>query len=305
MNTRITRPLSSLLLLTLSCVVSFSQAKPTVVEIPFDFYRKEIILQVKVNGKGPFNMMLDTGTDPSTIELNTARELGLKLISLGSPPVGGGTAPRMVYGVYLPVVQIGGLAANNVEAVAIDMSKISERLGKPLHGVIGHSVLNGRIVQIDYPNRVVRFYSQSPFAGAAKQSNTAKQTVLRFRYVDNILIDDVFVNGKKMVGNLDTGSNGMFDLTPAAVALLGMEEEAKEAPASTDVGYNGVSENKKGKLTNVTVGGVSVDAPEVVFFGKGSGRDKKPWGINIGNVFLKDFVVTIDYRHKLVTLERP
>ena len=89
------------------------------------------------------------------------------------------------------------------------------------------------------------------------------------------------------------------------VALLGMEEEVKQALASSDVGYNGVSENKEGKLTNVTIGGISVDAPEVVFFGKGTGRDKKPWGINIGNVFLKDFVVTIDYRRKLVTLERP
>ena len=142
MKTRITCPLTSLLLLTLASVVSFSQVKPPVVEIPFDFYRNEIILQVKINGKGPFNMMLDTGTDPSTIELNTARELGLKLIPLGSPPVGGGTAPRMVYGVYLPVVEVGGLAAHNVEAVAIDMSKISERLGKPLHGVIGHSAVS-------------------------------------------------------------------------------------------------------------------------------------------------------------------
>ena len=40
-----------------------------------------------------------------------------------------------------------------------------------------------------------------------------------------------------------------------------------------------------------------------MFFSKGTERDKKPWGINIGNVFLKDFVVTIDYRRKLVTLE--
>jgi hypothetical protein len=42
----------------------------------------------------------------------------------------------------------------------------------------------------------------------------------------------------------------------------------------------------------------------VVFFGKGTGPDKKPWGVNIGNVFLRDFVVTIDYRSKLVTLEK-
>jgi len=66
-----------------------------------------------------------------------------------------------------------------------------------------------------------------------------------------------------------------------------------------------LSSQQEGKLTNVTVGGRSVEAPEVVFLGKGTGRDKKPWGINIGNVFLKDFVVTIYYRRKLVTLERP
>ena len=45
--------------------------------------------------------------------------------------------------------------------------------------------------------------------------------------------------------------------------------------------------------------------PDVVFFGKGTGRDKKPWGINIGNVFFKDFVMTIDYKKKLIMLERP
>jgi hypothetical protein len=131
------------------------------------------------------------------------------------------------------------------------------------------------------------------------------RTVLSFRYVDNVLIDDVLVNGKKVVANLDTGSNGSFNLTPAAVSYLGLEEEVSRAKATTGVGYNGVAENREGKVSNVTIGGISVDAPAVVFFSKGTGRDKKPWGINIGNVFLKDFIVTIDYRKKLVILERP
>jgi hypothetical protein len=107
-----------------------------------------------------------------------------------------------------------------------------------------------------------------------------------------------------MVGNLDTGSSGRFDLTPAAVTFLGLEEEVNRARVTTSVGYNNVSENREGKVSNVTIGGISVDEPSVTFFGKGTGRDKKPWGVNIGNVFLKDFVVTIDYRSKLVTLEK-
>ena len=299
-------PLRSLVIV-LSCFSSFAQAKSVeaVIEVPFDFFRNEIILQVKVNGKGPFNMMLDTGTDPSAIDLTTAKEIGLKLDSEGRQGSGGGTEKNLAYVTKLPLVEVGGLTAKNIWAAAIDLSKVSQRLRKPLHGVLGHSLLKGRVVQIDYPNRVIRFYAQSPFNKTANQSNTSKRTLLRFRYSDDVLLDDVLVNGKKMVANLDTGSNGSFAITPEAVTYLGLSDDFNRAPTSSDVGYNGLSENKKGKLSNVTVGGISVDSTAVVFFGKGTGRDKKPWGINIGNEFLKDFVLTIDYKSKLVMLERP
>jgi predicted aspartyl protease len=290
--------------LLVTVFLSSAQAggKQQVVEIPFDFYRNEIILQVKVNGKGPFNMMLDTGTDPSGIDLNTAKDIGLKLHPLGKPAEGGGTDVNLTYYTEMPLVEVAGFTVKNVETLALDLSKMSERLGKSLHGVLGHSVLNGRIVQIDYPNRVVRFYTQPLFS---KTANTPNRSVLSFRYDDNVLLDGVFVNGKKMVANLDTGSNGTFNLTPAAVGFLGLEEEFKQAPVSTDVGYNGVSQNRQGKVNNITVGAISVDAPAVIFFAKGTGRDKKPWGLNIGNAFLKNFVLTIDYRNKLALLERP
>ena len=296
-----------IMLIALACCCVCAQVKSAahVIEIPFDFYRNEIIVQMKVNGKGPFNMMIDTGTDPSAIDLATAKELGVKLQSLGQPASGGGTEKNLAYYAKLPLVEVGGLNVKTLDALAIDLSKVSARLGKPLHGVLGHSLLNKRIVQIDYAARVLRFYSESPFPKHAKQPNTSKRSVLSFRYDDNVLIDDVFVNGKKVIANFDTGSNGSFALTPAAVSYLGLEDEVSSAPVDTSVGYNGASENRKGKVSNVTVGGISVDAPDVVFFGKGTGRDKEPWSINIGNVFLKDFVVTIDYRSKLITLERP
>ncbi|PWT93107.1 MAG: hypothetical protein C5B55_05145 [Blastocatellia bacterium] len=305
MNMRIAPILPSCLLMIIVCLPSFAQNnKEQMIEIPFEFYRNEIILQVNVNGKGPFSMMLDTGTDPSAVDLNTARELGLKLDPIGRKGTGGGTEVNLMYKTKLPLVEIGGLTAKNVEAGAIDLSKISERLGRPLQGVLGHSLLNGRIVQIDYPNHVVRFLSQSPFS-KTNQVNTSKRTTLSFRYSDNVVIDDVLVNGKKLVANLDTGSSGTFALTPAAVSYLGLEEEVSKAAVSTGVGYNGASENREGKLNNVTIGGISLDAPTVIFFGKGTGRDKRSWGLNIGNAILKDFVVIIDYRNKLITLERP
>jgi hypothetical protein len=114
-----------------ACAGSFAQirTKAPVIEIPFDFYRNEIVVQVRVNGKGPFNMMVDTGTDASAIDLVTARELGLKLDPIGRKASGRGTSVNLAYETKLPFVEVGGLSAKNLAAAAIDLSKISERFG--------------------------------------------------------------------------------------------------------------------------------------------------------------------------------
>src|SRR5215203_5082863 len=114
--------------LMLWLLVPHATGQQQVVEVPFDFYRNEIIVQVKVNGKGPFNMMLDTGTDPSAVDIATAREIGLKLDAVGSRATGGGTSVNLVYGTKLPLVELGGITAKNLEAAAIDLTKVSERL---------------------------------------------------------------------------------------------------------------------------------------------------------------------------------
>jgi hypothetical protein len=307
MEVKLTYILKLTLLTFICCFGSSAQtsAKNEAVEVPFDFYHDVIILQVKVNDKGFYNMMLDTGANPSAVDLHTAKEIGLKLGSVGHRGTGGGTSINLMYETQLPLVELGSLTTNNVAALAIDLSKASEALGKPIHGVLGHSFLNHRIVQIDYMKRVVRFYVKSPFPKTTNQANNAKLTVLPFRYHDDILIDEVLVNGKKMVANFDTGSNANFQLTPAAVLDLELEGEVRKAQVSKSVGFNGEAENREGKIKNITVGGISIDEPTVIFFGKGTGRDKQAWGINIGNAFLKDFVVTIDYQRKVITLERP
>ena len=294
-------------LIVTCCAWSISKASATAnaVEVPFDFYHNSIVVQAKVDGKGPFNMLLDTGVDPSVIDLRTAREIGLKIASTGSQGSGGGTDTNLTYETKLSVLELGGLKAGNIDALAADLSKTSTALGRPLHGVLGYSLLKDRVVQIDYPKHVARFYSTSPFPKTAHPANGSNLTTLPFRYQDDILMERVSVNGKKIVANLDTGSNGSFQLTPAAVVELGLEAQAGKAPVSKSVGFNGVTENREGTVKNITLGGISIDGPKVVFYSKGTGRDNQGWGIRIGNAFLKDFVVTIDYQNHVVTLERP
>jgi predicted aspartyl protease len=285
--------------------MSKASARTGMVEVPFDLYHNSIVVQAKVDGKGPFNMLLDTGVDPSVIDLGTAREIGLKIASTGQQGSGSGTEKNLAYETKLPVLELGNLKAKDVAALALDLSKTSKALGKPLHGVLGYSLLKDRVVQIDYPKHVARFYSKSPSPRAARPANGPRLTTLTFRYQDDILVDGVSVNGKKVVANLDTGSDGSFQLTPDAVTQLGLEAQVAKARASKSVGFNGATENREGTVGNVTLGGISIDGPKVVFYGKGTGRDNQAWGLRIGNAFLKDFVVTVDYQRHVITLKRP
>jgi predicted aspartyl protease len=282
-----------------------ASATNDVVGIPFEFYRDSVIVQVKVDGKGPFNMLLDTGVNPSVIDRETAKAIGLKLSAQGQSASGSGTDANLTYETSLPMVELGGLKAANVEALATDLSKMSETLGKPLQGVLGYSLLKDRVVQLDYPKRVARFYSNSPYSQAAANSDNSTRTTLPFTYRDDILVDGILVNGKKVTATFDTGSNSTFQIAPGAITRLGLEKEAREAQASHSVGFNGTAENRKGKVKNITIGGISIDGPTVVFFNNGAGYDDAAWGLRIGNAFLKEFVMTVDYQKKIITLERP
>ncbi len=306
---RYTKWRSGLFLLVLTCCVSLLGQVPVprqaVVEVPFEFVHGAIIVRATVNGDGPFWVMLDTGADPSVVELETAKSLGLKIAASGQQGSGGGTSANLIYETSFPVLQLGGLTATNVDAVAMDLSKISSALGRPISGVLGYSLLKRRIVQINYPDRKLRFYTSAPPCAGAALSHHPKCTKLSFRYKDDILATGVSVDGKPVTANVDTGSNANFQLTPAAVEKLGLGGNMACAHASNSVGFNGNLKNREGTVGNVTVGSISVSGPKVVFLGKGMGMDKQSWDLRIGSAFLKDFVVTLDYRHGQITLAVP
>ncbi|PYS63482.1 MAG: hypothetical protein DMF76_06835 [Acidobacteria bacterium] len=297
-----------LLIALWSCVALSQSLNKPIAEVPFAFDHTSVIIQVKVNGKGPFNMVLDTGSDVATIDLATAKELGLNLKPTGQQATGGGSEKSQLFLTHIPQVEIGDLASKNIVAVAVDLSKSSQVLGKTLHGVLGYGVLKNRIVQFDYPKRIIRFYSASPYLKVDATSNNDHRVVLSFRLGDDSpIIDDVYVNGKKIRAVIDTGGGGTyFALMPEAISSLGLEQAMSQAePDSRGVGVNGLITSRKGKINTLRVGAINIDSPTIIFYPKGVGKDNRQYGGAIGNAFLQDFVVTFDYMNKTVVLERP
>ena len=298
-----------LLIALWSCVaLAQSSNNQPIAEVPFAFDHTSVIIQVKVNGKGPFNMVLDTGSDVATIDLATAKDLGLNLKPTGQQASGGGSEKSQIFLTQIPQVEIGGLASKNIVAVVVDLSKSSQALGKPLHGALGYGVLKNRIVQFDYPKRVIRFYSSSPYPKVDPASNNERRVVLPFRLGDDSpIVDDVYLNGKKIKAVIDTGGGGTyFALMPEAISSLGLEQEMSQAePDSRGVGINGLINSRRGKIKTLRVGAINVDSPTVVFYPKGAGKDNRKFGGAIGNAFLQDFVVTFDYPNKTVVFDKP
>src|ERR1041385_6413072 len=178
--------LISVSMLACFALTAVSQSSGTI-EVPFEFYRNEIVIQAKINGQGPFTMLVDTGTNPSAIDIATAQQIGLRLPSIGHSASGAGTAVNLAYECKFSLLEIGQLSAKHVSAGAIDLSKINERLGRHIDGVVGHSLMRHRIVQIDYPAKILRFFEKTPYPRARPVNSTS----LQFRYNDGLLIRSV------------------------------------------------------------------------------------------------------------------
>jgi predicted aspartyl protease len=283
------------------------QTKPDAVEVPFKFERSSVVVQVKVNDKGPYNMLLDTGAEQCAVDLKTAKELELKLTPIGDGKVvATGKKENSIFLTKLPQIEIGSVTGKDLLAAAVDFSKISQRIGTPVHGALGYNFLKNRIVQFDYPKRVVRFYSVSPLR-TSKQPNTTSRMTIPFRFYGGDkfpIIDDVFVNGKKIKAELDTGHSGVLAVTAAAIKQFGLDAEAQNCEEETSEGALGTSVNRKCKLKTLTVGTLTIESPSVSFRASNSGLDQAPFDGLLGNDFFKDFVVTFDYRRMTVTFER-
>jgi predicted aspartyl protease len=291
------KTLALLLLLLLLLGSGFISAEETTGSVPFEFFRNEILVEFHVGRSGPYLAMIDTGTDPSAIDLKLAKELGLKL-GTGGEIDGGGTATVKAFETKLSVT-VGPVMAKDVDALAGEsVSMIATKLGRPIRAVLGKSFLQGRIVQTDYAHRILRFPNSA--------ISTSKDHVeLRFHYGDDVVLEDVLLNGKPVRAILDTGSNGSLKITPEAIDRLSLQQEVKAAKASQSTGFRGSYTSLDGSVGSVTLGTIRLEKPAATFWLPGTGHDGKPWDINIGNAILKDFVITLDTKKGILLIEKP
>ena len=120
-----------------------------------------MVVSVSINERGPFDFLIDTGTNTTLIDPELATELGLvakdslQLASLASSA----NVPRY----YLQTFRVGPASISNQEALAVPLPQITA-LDSKIRGVLGMNFLLHFSFRLDYDRRTLELY---PFPEAA------------------------------------------------------------------------------------------------------------------------------------------
>ncbi len=268
------------------------------VEVPFSFDSGNVVIRVRIKGKGPYNMVLATGYPTSKISAGIIDEMKI----IGSYSIESeGLLAEYVFRYDVPDIQIGDLNVGTVTMYTGNFSNLSQRLGLTVQGVLGFDFLKRRVVQFDYSRGVIRFL-QAPTRPDVTQpkgagtSGTAKFAVVPMSTDAPVtVIGEVYVNGKKLRVLLDTGQGGSLALTPAALKYLKLPIPSEKSPP------------RIGAVDAFSIGTMSPAAAEVTFLPKAAATDIDlvKYGGIIGNELMSHYVVTLDYPRHTVTFEQP
>ena len=116
-----------------------------------------LLIDVHLNGRGPFQFAIDTGTSTTAITRQLAKELGI-----ASSPIGAGTTAGAQVDVgagNIESFQLGGAKIDNMPVMVADFfTMLNAAIGAKLDGIVGYNFLRNYKVVIDYPGETLTLF---------------------------------------------------------------------------------------------------------------------------------------------------
>ena len=251
--------------------------------VPMESWQGRSMVQVTLDGRGPFPFVLDTGAQGSVITKALADSLRLPVTGeaqLGSP-FGGKPLPAKI--VRVERLAVGRALEASFYCVAAEMPMPGQR---PLWGVLSARQFPGLLVTWDFAHRRIVFRRGSLPAPDGRQV---------FSYeADPLPTVPIEIAGRRPRVHVDTGSAGGLMLPAAwrdSLPLAGPPVEGRTA-RTVDREVKVLDAKLAGK---VVVAGREFTDPELVL------NPAARTG-NIGGLLLRDFEVTLDAQHKRIRL---
>ncbi|MEL6251819.1 MAG: aspartyl protease family protein [Bacteroidota bacterium] len=272
----------------------------------FEFERDVIIVKAYLKGIGPYNFILDTGTDPCVIDRELAERLSFVQFSLGKQEVG----ENQPIEISLPSplkLRLGDMPESRKFFLGFDLKPISQKMGMPIHGILGHNFLQDNAFQIDYKQKEIHFFPpEHEIYPEVKKGVLA----MNLQFIDKgsfPLIDELRINGRKIRVTLDTGYNQSLTLYKEAIKELKLERQLKELADKTSLGYGGEKKVKSLAAHSLQLHNWNIPQKRNLFADLESKKSEVPMEIragNMGNGILKHYKLSMDYKQKKVWFEK-
>src|SRR5688572_5760884 len=121
---------------------------------PFERGYSDIVLEVRLNGRGPFRMLLDTGSTHTSVSSKTAEVIGAPVVA--KAPMGSAAGSRMTLVVRIAALEVGPVTVDELLASVVDLGGVRTEDG--IDGVIGHDALGSLRYTIEFRRRRVLWF---------------------------------------------------------------------------------------------------------------------------------------------------
>jgi hypothetical protein len=289
--------------------LSVAALKPTtstkVASIPLEFGGENyVLIKARINDFEPMTFILDSGGGSGLVLYHHAAQ-ALQLKGAGKGKGGGageGTfETTSVKGVSL---SLPGVTMNNQTFVVFPKESSSSTFG-PVDGVIGYSLFNRYVVEIDYQSKVVNLYEPSSYQYTGTGESIPIEILSKVPFVR---VQIPLAGRKPLEGRfiVDSGA-GRFTLilnTPVVNEnnLIAVAQKTITEPGASGVG--GEVRLIVARWPSLQLGHFTLTDPVIHFAQdrKGAFASSDFNGV-IGGELLRRFTVIFDYAHKRMILE--
>ncbi len=262
--------------------------KKAVVDLPMQFRGSMPVVEVMVNGKGPFLFAIDTGAQgEARADTSLVQRLQLPKVNEGVVGDGSNRNSRKVEIIRFETLAIGSLKFRRKKALTRNYNTVPSYL--KIDGILGFDLFSNHLLTLDFPNKRVRIERGELPKPDGKE-------ILSYVNPLGIPVIELSIGGMKLVAAIDSGHSEGISFPSALINILPRISEPKVVGRVRTV--TNEYEIKEVRLRNILyMGSAEFFEPTVIY---SEFQDE----IYLGGKLLHEFSITFDQKNQRVRFIR-